>query len=87
MCETITTAFINIESQHHILLYNNRVVSMDYISGQKQQFKFGCARISDNLGTGETPTDVGFIKTPSGLFYQVSRSARSAKKVEQSEVQ
>lgn len=79
--------FIEVSSQNHVILYNNKIVDMGYESNQKQQFALGCMRINDNLGTGNTPTSIGYIKTPSRLFYRISRAIRSAKKIKQSEIQ
>ena len=72
--------FINTNSPNHVVFYNEKIVDMGYSGSQKNQFKYGCMRISDNLGTGETPTNIGFIKTPSGEIYEIKRGCRIAKK-------
>ncbi len=72
---------ISIISKNHVVLYNNKIVDMGYIEGLKHQFKFGAMRIRDNLGTGQTPTTVGFIKTPKGEYFSISRDSASAKRI------
>ena len=72
--------FKNTDSPNHVVFYNGKIVDMGYSGSQKDQFKYGCMRIYDNLGTGKTPTNIGFIKTPSGEIYEISRDSRRAKK-------
>jgi len=78
--------FINSNSKNHIVMYNNKIVEMNYISSQKEQFKFGAMRIQDNLGTGQAPTQEGYIKTPKREFYKIERSSRTAKLISSKEV-
>lgn len=63
----------------HQVYYNGKVVNMDYIKNPKEQFKYGAQRIADNLGTGGHTENVGYVKTPDGKIYEVSRSSRKAK--------
>lgn len=78
--------FINTDNLNHTVFYNGKIVDMGYAGDQKEQFKFGAMRIADNLGTGETPTEVGFVKTPDGQFYKVTRGKKTAQKVNKAEV-
>lgn len=64
-----------IDSQFVIVAYNDKLVSMDYIGNPKDQFKFGCMRIQDNLCTG----NIGYIKDINGKIYQIERGKRKAK--------
>ena len=68
--------FINTEYKHHAVLYNGKIVIIDYVD-KPREFKIGCMRVSDNLSTG----DVGFIKTPKSEYFIISNSCRSAKKL------
>ena len=52
---------------------------MGYITNPKEQFKYASQRISDNLGTGGNTESVGYVKTPDGKIFEVSRSNKSAK--------
>lgn len=55
------------------VVYNQKLVSMSYIADRKDQFKFGCMRIQDNITSG-----VGYIKDFDGKIYQIERGKRKA---------
>jgi len=65
----------------HTVFYNGKAVDMGYAGTPKEQFKFGAQRIADNLGTGGHTSDTGYVKTPDGKYFEVSRSNSSAKPV------
>jgi hypothetical protein len=67
------------KTQNHQVYYNGKVVDMGYITNPKEQFKYASQRISDNLGTGGNTEEVGYVKTPDGKIFEVSRSNKSAK--------
>ena len=60
---------------HHVAVYNGKRVSMDYISNPKDEFKFACMRVRDNIKIG----DKGIVITPSGRIYEISHSSKMAK--------
>jgi len=64
-----------ISSPHHQVAYNDKVVSMDYISDPKNQFKMSGMRVADNLKAGGK----GYILTPKGQIYEITRESRKAK--------
>lgn len=82
----IMEKLINYQSQNVVVSYRDKVVDMGYVTGtiniqrkltkkeEREQFKLGCMRIIDNNFDG-------FVKSPSGKIYQVSRNNRSAKLV------
>lgn len=61
--------------KHHRVLYHGKVVSMDYVSDPKDQFKRAGQRISDNIKAGEK----GHIVTPKGEVFEVTRESRKAR--------
>ena len=63
---------------HHLAIYNNKTVIIDYVE-PKEEFKYACMRISDNLGTGNNSTDQGFVITPDNKKYLITRQSRKAK--------
>lgn len=64
---------------NHTVMYDGKTIDMGYIgSNQKEQFKYGCMRIVDN-------SPEGYIKTPKGEFYYVSRSNKKAIKLSPAE--
>lgn len=71
--------FLEIISDDHVVFYNQKIVSMDYLD-KKIQFQFGCFRIRDN-------SNFGFIKTPKGEFFEVSRAFKSAKLVSKTQIE
>ena len=73
-----------LKTENHQVYYNGKVVDMGYTG--KEQFKYGAQRISDNLGTGGYTEDVGYVKTPDGKIYEVSRSSKKAKLLEGDEL-
>ena len=75
-------AFISTISDHHVVFYNDKIVEMSYVSDKKTEFKIAGMRIADNVGL----IGCGYIKTPKGLYYKVSNSNRSAKKISVSEI-
>ena len=62
---------------HCIAVYNNKQVIMDYIDNPKDEFKFACMRVRDNLESGS----VGYVITPKGNKYLITREAKMAKLV------
>lgn len=72
--------FIDLESSHHVVFYDSKIVIMDYLKSEKKQFQFGCFRIRDNA-------NLGFLKTPKNEFFLVSRIHKTAKKVSKIEVE
>ena len=77
----LITEFLTTDYKNHVVFYNGKIVEMDYIE-RKQQFKFGCMRIADNIAI----SDVGYIKTPKSQYYIVSRNFRTAKKISVDEI-
>ena len=65
---------------HHIAVYNGKRVSMDYISNPKEEFKFACMRIQDNIKAG----DKGIVITPTGRIYEIRSGSRTAKLIKSS---
>jgi len=55
---------------HHIALYNNKAVPMDYLAPTKE-FQFACMRIQDNGASG-------FVFTPNGDVYKITQGKRLA---------
>ena len=68
--------FINSNSKHHQILYNNKIVIIDYVD-KKREFKIGCMRIIDNISINSK----GFIKTSKSEYYMISHDSKSAKKI------
>lgn len=68
--------FINSNSKHHQIFYNNKIVIIDYVD-KKREFKIGCMRIIDNILIDYK----GFIKTPKSEYYMISHDSKSAKKI------
>ena len=73
------------KNKHHIAMYNNKEVVIDYVKNPKDEFKVACQRIYDNLGTGPTPTDVGYVLCPDGKKYEISRTNKRAILVKEEE--
>jgi hypothetical protein len=71
--------FIELESNHHVVFYDSKIVNMDYLKSEKQ-FQFGCLRIRDNA-------NLGFLKTPKNEFFLVTRIHKTAKKISKIEVE
>lgn len=71
--------FLEIQSTDHVVFYDQKIVSMEYLD-KKIQFQFGCYRIRDN-------SNFGFIKTPNGEFFEVSRAFKSAKNISKTEIE
>lgn len=69
--------------KNHMVYYNGKVVDMGYAGDVKEQFKRASQRISDNLGTGGHTETSGYVRTPSGQFFEVSRSSRIARLVKE----
>ena len=69
----------DLKTDNHQVYYNGKVVDMAYIKNPKEQFKYASQRISDNLGTGGNTEEVGYVKTPEGKIFEVSRKNKSAK--------
>ncbi len=67
------------KTENHQIYYNGKVVDMGYVPNLKEQFKRAGQRIADNLGTGVHKEDAGYIKTPDGKIYEVSRTNKTAK--------
>ena len=77
-------------SVHVLVSYNGKLANQAYVTPEvttdakkltkdqeKKQFQFGCMRISDNL-----PADgIGYVRTPNGKYYEISRSSRMAKPI------
>lgn len=61
--------------EHHQVSYNGKVVSMDYVSDPKDQFKRAGQRIADNIGSGQK----GHILTPKGQVYEISAGSKKAR--------
>jgi len=74
------------KNKHHIAVYNNKEVVMDYVKNPKEEFKYACMRIYDNLGTGPTPTDKGYVICPDGKKYEISRDSKKAKLVKENKM-
>lgn len=64
-----------IKSKNHQLFYNGKVVDMGYVPNAKEQFKYAGMRVSDNNASE------GFIKTPKGEIFRVSKDSKTAKKL------
>lgn len=77
----LLTTFLSTNYKNHVVFYNNKIVDMDYVE-KKEQFKYGCMRIADNIAI----SDVGFIKSPKSEFYIVSRGSKTAKKITLDEI-
>lgn len=77
----LLTTFLSTDYKNHAVFYNGKIVEMDYLE-KKEQFKYGCMRIADNIAI----SDVGFIKTPKSQYYIISRSCRTAKKISVDEI-
>ena len=60
---------------HHVIIYNNKRVVMDYIENPKEEFKYACMRISDNNATG-------IVITPDGKQYQVTPYSKTARLID-----
>jgi hypothetical protein len=61
-----------------------KVVDMGYTTGNqhskkelKQQFRFGCMRVNDNLLTGHE----GYVRDADGTIYRICRENKTAEKV------
>ena len=59
---------------YHVAVYGDRVVPMDYIADRKREFSAACMRCVDNAGEG-------WVVTPGGAVFSVSRAYRSARRV------
>ena len=70
------------QTDHHIAIYNNKTVIMDYIDNPKEEFKYACFRVRDNLKTGT----VGYVITPKGKKYLISRESRKAKLITEKDI-
>ena len=70
--------FIDLQTNHHVVYYDKKIVIMDYLKLEKQ-FQFGCFRIRDNA-------NFGFLKTPKNEFFLVTRVHKTAKKISKIEV-
>ena len=65
-----------------------KVVDMGYVTGNhddkpskkdlKQQFKYGCMRVNDNLLTGHS----GYVRDADGTFYRICRASKHAEVVD-----
>lgn len=71
--------FIELESSHHVVFYDSKIVIMDYLKPEKQ-FQFGCFRIRDNA-------NLGFLKTPKNEYFLITRIHKMAKKISKIEVE
>jgi hypothetical protein len=72
------------------IAYNGKIVDMGYVTNTthsgglvsknqgKEQFRAGAMRIYDNLGT-VTGFHTGYVKTPTGKYYTVTRDSRVAR--------
>jgi hypothetical protein len=59
---------------HHVAFYSGKAVLMDYITNKKEQFRRAAQRIADNGASG-------FVITPKGQVYAVTRDKRMASPV------
>lgn len=70
--------FLDSKLPHHVIYYNNKIVSLSQFP-RKNQFKIGCRRIADNA-------PLGWIKTPQGTYFEVSQTRRLALKTSSQEI-
>lgn len=82
----IAQQFVDTDSVHHVVFYNGKIVEMSYVKNPKEQFKYAGMRIQDNLGTGANPTNEGYIRTPKGEFFKITKGSKTAKKVTVDEI-
>jgi len=61
---------------HHLAVYNQKVVVLDYVE-KKQEFKWAAIRCADNMSSGT----VGYVITPNGEQWLITRESRRAKRV------
>ena len=64
---------------HHLVAYNDKLVSMRYIETVKDQFKYAGMRVHDNSAPE------GFIITPKGEVFRVTRGRRMAIRLDEVE--
>jgi len=79
-------SLVNSTSENHVVIYNRQYVDMGYVEDPKEQFKMAAMRVYDNLGTGKDATDTGYIRTPQGEFFKVTRANKTAVKVSPDEI-
>jgi hypothetical protein len=73
-------------STNVLVAYNGKVVDMGYATPDQppskrrtdEQFKRGCQRVNDNIPNGGK----GYVRTPSGKTYEISRDSKAAKLVQ-----
>lgn len=66
------------ETSHHLAFYNNKMVIMNYVD-KKEEFKYACMRIRDNINAG----DFGYVITPKNKKYLVNRESKIAKLIKE----
>lgn len=64
---------------HHLVAYNNKLVSMSYIANVKDQFKFAGMRVIDNGAPS------GVIITPKREVFRVTQGSRKAVRLDATE--
>jgi len=70
--------FINSSCKNHLVYYQDKIVEIDYCDF-KNQFQIACFKVRDN-------SSIGFVKTPKGEYFMVSRQFRSAKKFSEQKI-
>ena len=63
--------------KHHIAIYNDKEVVIDYVKDPKMEFHIACMRVQDNLPRG----GVGFVVAPNGARYEITEGKRTVKLV------
>ena len=59
---------------HHVVRYNGREVTIDYVGEAKREFSVACMRVHDNIPAG----GCGHVFTPDGRTYKITRENRAA---------
>lgn len=71
--------FLATNSSSHIVFYDNKFVELIDLQNNDNAFKLACYRVRDN-------SNHGYVKTPNGSFYKISRQSKMATKTTPTEI-